>query len=602
SDFDRTVDPDHRMAMFPSDCTLCHTTSRWLGATFTHDAGYLLEGAHVGLACGACHQERFDISSTDCFSCHQDEWAAAEPDHQVAGFETECATCHDQSSWQRASFDHSTFWRLTGGHRRLECEDCHAQGYAGTSSECYACHRRDYRRVADPNHRAAGFGTECQECHGTRSWSGAQIDHNEVFYLAGAHRRLDCQACHADGYTGTPRECYGCHQDDYMAVPDPNHRRAGYSTQCTDCHNATAWDEVELDHGAIFPLTGAHNAVDCAGCHASGYAGTPTDCISCHRADYNAAQDPDHRAGGLATSCLDCHTTHGWSNAAFDHQGDFPLTGAHNAVDCAGCHSSGYAGTPTDCLGCHRAEYNAVRDPNHRVAGFTDCASCHDTTSWRGADFDHGPFYALTGSHTTIGCESCHAAGYAGTPRDCFECHFDDYNGAADPDHSMGFPRDCTICHDTDRWSGAVWDHNASWPLTGVHARIDCSRCHSDGFAGTARECAGCHLDDYERTVNPWHGAADFPLQCETCHSTSVWYGALFKEHDSRFFPIYSGTHQGVWGSCRTCHRVKANYQSSSCTVCHIHRRDKMDRAHGTVAGYEFLDAACYSCHPTGEV
>ena len=75
---------------------------------------------------------------------------------------------------------------------------------------------------------------------------------------------------------------------------------------------------------------------------------------------------------------------------------------------------------------------------------------------------------------------------------------------------------------------------------------------------------------------------------------------AVFSAHDSLYFPIYSGTHRDLWGSCRTCHRISGDYSYFSCTICHNHRRDRMDRLHLGVVGYEFNDIACYTCHPTG--
>ena len=41
-------------------------------------------------------------------------------------------------------------------------------------------------------------------------------------------------------------------------------------------------------------------------------------------------------------------TIDSWEDASFDHNNtSFPLVGVHTTTDCAQCHTSGYAGTPS---------------------------------------------------------------------------------------------------------------------------------------------------------------------------------------------------------------------------------------------------------------
>ncbi len=65
----------------------------------------------------------------------------------------------------------------------------------------------------------------------------------------------------------------------------------------------------------------------------------------------------------------------------------FQLAGAHSALDCAECHSSGvYQGLPAECVDCHGDDHQQATDPNHLAAGFdTDCETCHQGSdpSWR---------------------------------------------------------------------------------------------------------------------------------------------------------------------------------------------------------------------------
>ncbi|MCB1007412.1 MAG: NAD(P)-binding domain-containing protein [Acidobacteria bacterium] len=537
-DYERTRDPDHVAAGFPTTCQSCHGATSWEGAVFDHAlSGFPLTGAHRTLDCEQCHQSGFGGTPSDCIACHRSDYERTrDPNHAQAGFSTRCQECHSTSSWEGSGFSHdATGFPLTGAHRAAVCEACHSQGYAGTSTACYSCHRADYEGTRDPNHAQSGFPTTCQNCHGTTSWNTSSFDHDASrFPLTGAHRGLDCESCHSSGFAGTPTDCVSCHRADYDATDDPNHAAAGFPLTCQVCHSTTRWDEASFNHDStIFPLTGAHRSVACESCHAAGYSGTPTTCVSCHQGDYNSTQDPNHAASGFSTTCEACHTTASWQGATFDHNATgFSLTGAHASIACESCHASGYSGTPSACVSCHQADYNSTQEPNHAAAGFpTTCETCHTTSSWQGATFDHNATaFPLTGAHTSTACESCHASGYSGTPTACVACHQNDYNQANDPNHV----------------------------------------------------------------------SAGFPTTCESCHTTSSWDGATF-DHDGSYFPIYSGKHRNKWASCSTCHVVPSNYAVFECTVCHEHRRSEMDSEHDDVGGYVYQSQACYNCHPTGE-
>ena len=87
---------------------------------------------------------------------------------------------------------------------------------------------------------------------------GAVFNHSQVWPLLGAHKTLDCNQCHASGYD-LPRDCYGCHQADYDNTTNPNHRQAGYSTTCDNCHfsSHTSWNQAVFTHK--FPIkSGKH--------------------------------------------------------------------------------------------------------------------------------------------------------------------------------------------------------------------------------------------------------------------------------------------------------------------------------------------------------
>ena len=612
--FDRTTTPSHVAAGYSTDCTTCHTTARWLGATFNHNTTqFPLTGGHLTATCVACHADGvYRGKPTTCVSCHRPNFdRTTTPSHVAAGYSTDCTTCHTTARWLGATFNHNTTqFPLTGGHLTATCVACHADGvYRGRSTACLSCHQPDYNRTATPPHVAAAFSTNCTNCHTTTRWLGATFNHSATqFPLTGGHLTATCASCHADGvYRGKPTTCVSCHQADYNRTILPPHLAAGFPTTCTTCHTTSRWQGAIFNHGTTqFPLTGAHLAVSCISCHADGvYRGKPTACVSCHQQDYNQTATPPHVAAAFSTNCTTCHTTTRWLGATFNHGTTrFPLTGAHLAASCAACHADGvYRGKAMTCISCHQATYDRTTTPAHRAAGYsTDCTTCHTTTRWLGATFNHGATqFPLTGAHLAVSCISCHADGvYRGKPTACVSCHQQDYNQTATPPHvAAAFSTSCTTCHTTTRWQGATFNHGTTqFPLTGAHLTASCAACHADGvYRGKPTSCVSCHQGDYNTTTNPNHQAAMFPTTCASCHTTTRWTGATF-DHDARYFPIYSGAHRGRWTSCATCHTSPTNFTVFTCTNCHTQTSTNSD--HRGVTGYQYLSTRCYSCHPRG--
>ena len=321
--WDRRQDDRYKLRLGPH-CEDCHTPMAWKAVTpgkWNHEmiTGFRLVGIHKTLDCAECHGEDFKKASPACFSCHEENYRAAkDPDHVAGNFSTECTTCHtNQASWRGAAGAHLTF-PLKGQHRTLQCSACHPNGrFAGTPTECVACHLADYNGTTDPNHKAAGFPTDCAACHGdgAASWTGATFNHSQFFVLQGAHKTLDCSACHAKGYN-LPTDCYGCHAADYNGTTDPNHKTAGFPTTCDSCHlpTHTSWTQAVFQHD--FPITsGRHAGFSCTDCH-----------LTSNLRDF---------------SCTDCHTH---NKATVDsHHGD--VSGyAYNSAACYACHPRGVAG------------------------------------------------------------------------------------------------------------------------------------------------------------------------------------------------------------------------------------------------------------------
>jgi hypothetical protein len=615
---------DAHRGEFGSACESCHSQGTWTnqGEMFrVHSrTRFPLFAVHARLDCTSCHRHQrpaqFAATPAECGNCHlQTFLATTAPSHVQAGFSRRCEDCHSVTamSWREARFSHPETFPLQGRHGGLTCARCHAAGgYTGLSAACASCHQKDFAAATNPNHVAGRFPGTCQDCHTVTGWRPAKFDHGTTaFPLVGAHGQVTCERCHPGGrYTGTPQQCAACHQADYDRTTNPNHRASGFPTQCENCHNPGAWRPANFDHDrTAFPLDGAHDRVSCQRCHPGGrYAGTSRQCASCHQGNYDRTTSPNHRAAGFPASCESCHDTGAWRPASFDHgKTAFPLTGAHNRTGCERCHTGGrYAGTPKQCSSCHQADYDRTTNPNHRAGNLpTTCESCHHTGAWRPANFDHAKTgFPLTGAHNRTTCERCHPGGrYAGTSRQCASCHQANYDRTTNPDHrAANFPTACETCHGTNAWRPATFDHNrTAFPLTGAHNRTGCDRCHTNGrYAGTPRQCAGCHQGNYDRTTNPSHRAANFPTSCQDCHGTNAWRPATF-DHDGREFPIYSGKHRGQWSACGDCHVNPANYKAFECILCHKHAdRREMDDKHKGMSGYAYLSTACYRCHPRG--
>jgi hypothetical protein len=549
-------------------------------------------------------------------ACHIADYnGTTDPNHGAEGYPTDCIICHSQSAWIPSDFDHNlTDFPLTGEHLNVDCASCHTAGYTGTPTECAACHTPDYNQSSNPNHVALGLPTDCASCHTTDpEWNPATFDiHNNYYVLEGAHALIatECILCHNGDYNNTPNTCVGCHLSDFNGTTDPNHAAEGYPTECTICHNQTAWTPSDFDHNQTdFPLTGAHLSVDCASCHTAGYTGTPTDCAACHTTDYNQTSNPNHVALGLSTNCASCHTTNpDWNPAEFDvHNDYYLLEGAHAliAMECVLCHNGDYNNTPNTCVGCHLTDYNSTTDPNHSAEGYpTDCTICHGQSAWVPATFDHNlTDFPLTRAHLSVDCASCHSAGYTGTPTDCAACHTSDYNQSTNPNHSsLGLSTDCVSCHTTDPdWNPASFAiHNDFYVLQGAHAAIamECVLCHNGDYNNTPNTCVGCHLADYNATNDPDHESAQFPTDCILCHTQNVWVPSTF-DHDDLYFPIYSGKHDDEWNQCSDCHFNSSNYSLFTCLTCHA--PGETEDEHDEVGGYVYESNACFQCHPDGE-
>lgn len=512
---------------------------------------------------------------------------------------------------------------LTEAHRELEgvrgCTACHVLGERGASeARCLECHDPVAARVrAGSGLHGSLADRSCGRCHKEhfgRDFDAIRLeeagfDHAATgFRLTGAHAPVACRECHraervvdesvrrfgrpghvGRTYLGVITTCAGCH-----AEADPHADQFG-GRDCAECHAERRWDSApRFDHGRTpYPLTGRHETVACAECHAPGAAGgvtryTPLPharCSSCHA-------DPHARAFGNA--CMDCHRTEGWGRVdrtavsrRFDHASTgFPLRGRHGRLECDACHRvparsdegirirlvAGLAGTAfppllaSTCGDCHRDPHAAqFRGPGRGQ----DCAECHGETGWAPVSFDLGRHddtaFPLTGAHLATLCRACHGPGAAavdggatatGTSfhvpaATCAACHREvDPHGGRFADASGKTA--CERCHGTADWRAATFDHSVVGPPG----------------AGDGAACATCHATDDA------HRDQFVGRDCGECHDTGAFTLAAF-DHSRATFPLEAG-HRGV--ACVACHPAAAD---------------------GTGAYVRFrpLSARCEDCH-----
>ena len=100
-----------------------------------------------------------------CVQCHRAN------DKHAGKNGAECGACHAATAWADVSFDHGarSGFKLTGKHKQLACQSCHAAGVAAAVPRtCVGCHKADDRH-------AGKLGTSCADCHQTTRWSGTRL-------------------------------------------------------------------------------------------------------------------------------------------------------------------------------------------------------------------------------------------------------------------------------------------------------------------------------------------------------------------------------------------------------------------------------------------
>jgi hypothetical protein len=237
--------------------------------------------------------------------------------------DTRCDACHSAGGWRPVTFDHShTGFPLEGRHLSASCRACHGSSQdfsAPVATSCAACHRDVH---------TGEFGSRCASCHDASGWAttfGPDAHRTTNFPLTGRHAAIPCEECHLNQrdrrFTRAAVDCFTCHQADYArtARTPLDHARAGFGTDCQNCHLPTRFKGGWFPHHeACFQITrGPHAGIGCLDCHstltsfaATGSCSTNTaDCMRCHAC--GRVTQTHVNVGGFQCKnrkCYECHS------------------------------------------------------------------------------------------------------------------------------------------------------------------------------------------------------------------------------------------------------------------------------------------------------
>jgi hypothetical protein len=552
--------------------------------------------------------------------------AAQEMPHET--LRLECETCHTTESFTEVSFDHDamTAFPLRDRHQLVDCRGCHTlkdfSKVKGT--DCQSCHTDIHE---------AKLGPDCGRCHVADGWKVLDIFevHEQTnFPIMGKHAMLDCQSCHNNFPRGdlshTDSRCVACHQSDYLAVSNPNHVTAGFSTDCESCHQMNTFRPALLpDHDIFFPIySGEHKGVwdECATCHTNPSSSADFTCLPCHDHRQSEMDQVHNGIPGYSYTSADCYLCHptGKAEEFGDHDAlFFPIfSGSHQGEwdNCSTCHTTPLDRKVFDCLSCHEHRQSEMDGKHGSMSGYSytsiACLECHpsgDKGTFTAHDAEFFPIYSGAHQSEWTDCATCHTVASDRSVFDCISCHEHEQTATDAAHGSMsGYSYTSTACYDCHPTGegGLFTDHDAQFfPIfSGSHNNQwdACSSCHPSSLDRSVFDCLSCH-EHRQSEMDGQHGSMSgysyTSTACLDCHPSGD--KGTFTAHDAEFFPIYSGAHQSEWTDCATCHTVASDRSVFDCVSCHEHEQTATDAVHGSMSGYSYTSTACYDCHPTGE-
>jgi hypothetical protein len=603
-------------------CTVCHTTTKFYGARYSHAAAV----------------------PGNCTQCHNGTTTAAAKSSKHLITTASCDSCHRTSAWLPASFSHA-------GVAPGSCGQCHngasARGKSAThlmtSASCDSCHTTSIWAPATRFDHAGVLPGTCTQCH-----NGIQVRGQKSGHIP---TTAACDTCHTSSgwlparvdHSGVvPGTCATCHDGKSATGKKANHIPT--TASCDTCHRTTAWKPTSFSHKGV----------------------APGSCAQCHNG-VNAAGKPSKHLV-TSSSCDSCHSTSGWLPVAFNHAG--VAAGScgtcHNGTTATGKTATHIPVSGNACDACHsRTNYTSFANTtmNHAAVPGVACSTCHEGgKSFFGGKVVTRPTAQQDPSHPLTGeCSTCHTgtttfalpgsakpANHIPTTQACALCHTTPGNYTVAVMNHQGITSGCATCHGPGRTFGNLKPKTqpaGHIPVPGTA----CEGCHSvtnfTTFAATKMNhaavpgiaCQTCH-----ETGRSWTGVtivtrpvrASHPTtgDCGSCHTTTTFTGATVGKPGNHIptnqactlchsnasdYKIYAMSHQGITSGCATCHGpglvFATNFVPKTAPATHIpvpgvacescHSAMGFTTFSGTAMNHAGVGGiSCQTCHEAGKV
>ena len=447
-----------------------------------------------------------------------------------------------------------------------DCTGCHGDNLQGSGDavSCYSCH---------------SFNTTPPFIIHPTSWTNAYVDHRGY---AATYDSSVCASCHGSDLKGSPAapSCFSATFDGRSCHPAgpgeaPHALDGSYLngsahgpdakadlTACQACH-AESGDPGTNPRFNIGIASAGGNG--CESCHGVNYA---------HPASWAGPNNTFHySAGNIQSACTLCHGT------ALDGAGGV-------GTSCLECHAE-VTNFTLDCTACHSYPPTSHGDVAS-ISSHDECAVCHGMKESATGGFSASTNYNLfdkttetPGDHWDGNINMNQSAGYDQDQHGCDACHAISGYQMADsglPVVLEAYGLGDTVPHTLDGSFLSPANHGpAAKGLTAAfpNGLLDCQECHATaGGAGTnprfnvgitsagGNGCESCHNDNTahpsagtRENINWYDGtyvhsnASEFSTMCALCHGANL--------------------EGGVGPACTSCHTVDPVANSTGCVSCH---------------------------------
>jgi hypothetical protein len=389
-----------------ADCSGCHNTTDWAGATGAPNAHNAANDIVVAalLPTFAGTSMASLTSQSELLSMTMNHGSTDAP----AAVMSDCANCHPNS--RKSGFFPGVFHDSLGEmsmQQPTSCSSCHLDAMPTGLVGPIATNPARMPPTGEMRHDAVGWAggaptnarivsTNCGICHRVAdnskvTWASGKGGANTVQFHpslnnAAQAQPTSCMDCHANsrpqGALTKPSASLpaGVSFDHAMAI-------SAATGDCAPCHAATAGPSFSSWRQGTFHSIGAPNPPTCLPCHKDERPASADGWISptYKNSPFDYGGNTSGATHGDGQDCALCHSgpgtgawggTQNWASGHFDHS---PTT--HAAQTCLACHSSQ---RPDLQPGTTAAAAAAAIGFDHPAAGAGECLGCHAATTKAG--------------------------------------------------------------------------------------------------------------------------------------------------------------------------------------------------------------------------